>query len=159
MWDFFNKIKDFLNIPITQIGSTQLTVWSLVYFIALLFLLFYITGKIKKWIVYNLLAKSKITILNVHEEFMTKDEMQYLRVSQQAYEDLIREHAEHSRDRIEKMIDEAGAGDFTEILLREGKPRQIITEVATEIPRCRSISIQSEVAVFLILFDFTAPAT
>ena len=33
-----------------------------------------------------------------------------------------------------------------------------MTEVATEMPRCFSISIQSEVAVFLILFDFTAPA-
>lgn len=35
----------------------------------------------------------------------------------------------------------------------------LITEVATDIPRCFSISIQSEVAVFLILFDLTAPAT
>jgi hypothetical protein len=34
-----------------------------------------------------------------------------------------------------------------------------MTEVATEIPRCFSISIKSEVAVFLILLDFTAPAT
>ena len=34
-----------------------------------------------------------------------------------------------------------------------------ITDVATEIPRCFSISIKSDVAVFLILFDFTAPAT
>ncbi len=36
------------------------------------------------------------------------------------------------------------------------KPR---TEVATEIPLCRSISIKSLVAPFLILFDFTAPAS
>ena len=34
-----------------------------------------------------------------------------------------------------------------------------MTEVATEMPRCFSISIQSLVAVFLILLDFTAPAT
>ena len=34
-----------------------------------------------------------------------------------------------------------------------------MTEVATEIPLWRSISMKSEVAVFLILFDFTAPAT
>ncbi len=33
-----------------------------------------------------------------------------------------------------------------------------MTDVATDIPRCFSISIQSEVAVFLILLDFTAPA-
>ena len=33
------------------------------------------------------------------------------------------------------------------------------TEVATEIPRWRSISIKSLVAPFLILLDFTAPAS
>ena len=34
-----------------------------------------------------------------------------------------------------------------------------MTDVETEIPRCFSMSIQSEVAVFLILLLFTAPAT
>ena len=33
------------------------------------------------------------------------------------------------------------------------------TEVATEIPRCLSISIKSLVAPFLTLLDFTAPAS
>ena len=57
-------------------------------------------------------------------------------------------------------------GDLHTIVIRhEGKqifsPKSSnsITEVVTEIPRCFSISIQSDVAVFLILFDFTAPAT
>ena len=34
-----------------------------------------------------------------------------------------------------------------------------MTDVATEMPRCFSISIQSLVAVFFILLDLTAPAT
>jgi len=55
-------IKDFLNIPITQIGPTELTLWSVLYFIILVFLLFYLTGKIRKWIVYKLFAKSKIDL-------------------------------------------------------------------------------------------------
>ncbi len=37
--------------------------------------------------------------------------------------------------------------------------RNAKTEVATEIPLCRSISIKSEVAPFLILLLFTAPAS
>ena len=45
------------------------------------------------------------------------------------------------------------------ILILKSRYSKPITEVATEIPRCFSISIQSEVAVFLILLDFTAPAT
>ncbi len=57
-----NDIKDFLNIPITQIGTTDLTIWSIVYFLILIFLLFYLTAKIRKWVVYRLLAKSKIDL-------------------------------------------------------------------------------------------------
>ncbi len=34
-----------------------------------------------------------------------------------------------------------------------------MTAVATEMPRCRSISMKSEVAPFLILLLLTAPAT
>jgi small-conductance mechanosensitive channel len=59
MKELINNIKEFLNIPITQIGTTELTLWSVVYFLILVFLLFYLTAKIKKWVVYKLLANSK----------------------------------------------------------------------------------------------------
>lgn len=62
MKEIANSIKEFLNIPITQIGNTELTLWSVVYFIILVFLLFYLTAKIKKWVVYKLLEKSKIDL-------------------------------------------------------------------------------------------------
>ena len=54
-------IKDFLDIPI-NVGSIHVTVWSVIYFFVLLFLLFYVTSKLRKWIVYQLLSKSKIDI-------------------------------------------------------------------------------------------------
>ncbi len=57
----FNDIKEFLNIPVS-LGSTQITLWSIIYFLFLLFLLFYITSKIRKWVIYKLLSKSKIDI-------------------------------------------------------------------------------------------------
>jgi small-conductance mechanosensitive channel len=62
MKDIVTNIKEFLNIPITQVGSTELTLWSVVYFIILVFLLFYLTAKVKKWVVYKVLAKSKIDL-------------------------------------------------------------------------------------------------
>ena len=62
MKELINNIKEFLNIPITQVGSTELTLWSVVYFLILVFLLFYLTAKIKKWVVYKVLAKSKIDL-------------------------------------------------------------------------------------------------
>jgi len=62
MKEIINEIKELLNFPVTQIGTTELTLWSVVYFLILVFLLFYITAKIRKWAVYTLLAKSSIDI-------------------------------------------------------------------------------------------------
>lgn len=59
--DIFFDVKDFLNVPI-HIGSFNITLWTLVYFFFLLFILFYVTGKLRKWIVYKVLAKSKIDL-------------------------------------------------------------------------------------------------
>ncbi len=62
MKELINNIKDFLNLPITQVGTTELTLWSVLYFLILIFLLFYLTAKVRKWVVYKLFAKSKIDL-------------------------------------------------------------------------------------------------
>lgn len=62
MKDIIKNIKEFLDLPITHIGSAELTLWSVLYFLLLVFLLFYLTAKIKKWVVYKLLANSKIEL-------------------------------------------------------------------------------------------------
>jgi small-conductance mechanosensitive channel len=59
--NFLYDIKNFLDLPIT-IGNTQLTFWSIIYFLLLLFLLFYVTSKLRKWVVYKVLSRSKIDI-------------------------------------------------------------------------------------------------
>jgi len=59
---FFIDIKEFLDVPVTKIGTTEITLWTLVYFIFLIFILVYTTGKLRKWIVFKLLSKSKINI-------------------------------------------------------------------------------------------------
>ena len=59
--DFLNAVKNVLDVPI-HLGGIQVTLWSVLYFLILLFLLFYVTAKLRKWIVYNLLANSKIDI-------------------------------------------------------------------------------------------------
>jgi len=60
--NFFIKIKQFFDFPVTTIGGTELTLWTIVYLFFLLFLLFYITGKIRRWVIYRLLSKSKIDL-------------------------------------------------------------------------------------------------
>src|SRR5690554_5094934 len=58
----FFEIKELLDIPIAKIGESELTLWTLTYFIVLISLLFYITGKLRKWIIFKLLSKSKIDL-------------------------------------------------------------------------------------------------
>lgn len=58
---YFN-LKDFLSISLFKLGGSEITLWTIIYLILLLFLLFYITAKLKKWIVYKVLEKSKVDL-------------------------------------------------------------------------------------------------
>ncbi len=60
--NILGEIKKYLSAHVINIGNTEVTLWTLVYFIFFTFLLFYVTGKIKKWIIYKLLANSKIEL-------------------------------------------------------------------------------------------------
>jgi small-conductance mechanosensitive channel len=60
--NIFYTIRDTLSIPVTKIGNTELTIWTIISFIFLLFILFYATNKLRRWIVYDVLAKSKIDL-------------------------------------------------------------------------------------------------
>lgn len=59
---YFNDVKDFLGIRLFDIGNTSLTLWTFIYFIILAWLLFYITAKLRKWMVYKVLSESKIEL-------------------------------------------------------------------------------------------------
>ena len=60
--NFFVEIKRFLDLPVAEIGKTHLTIWSIIYLALLIFILFFVTAKLKKWVVYKLLEKSKIEL-------------------------------------------------------------------------------------------------
>lgn len=55
-------IKEFLDIYIFSMGEQSITLWTILYFVILIFLLFFLTGRITKWIVTKVLAKSKIDV-------------------------------------------------------------------------------------------------
>ncbi|MFQ5587751.1 MAG: mechanosensitive ion channel family protein [Nitrospiria bacterium] len=59
---FFSGLRDFLNIPLFVLGKSQFTLWSIVYIILLVSLLFYLTDKLKTWIVQGLQKKKNIGI-------------------------------------------------------------------------------------------------
>jgi small-conductance mechanosensitive channel len=53
------QLWETINNPIFSIGNFSISIWTLFYLIVLLFLLFFITSTLKKWIVYKVLANSK----------------------------------------------------------------------------------------------------
>ncbi len=59
---YFNIVKDFLSIHLIDIGNTSITLWTLLYFIFLAWLLLFITAKLRKWIIYKVLSKSKVEL-------------------------------------------------------------------------------------------------
>ena len=58
----WNDIKAFFDVHIFTLGNTSITLWSLISFLFLTWLLFYLTSKLKNWIVYKILSNSKIEL-------------------------------------------------------------------------------------------------
>ena len=56
------SLKDILDIPILNLGKSQLTSWSILLFLALLLILFFTTARLKNWIVNRVLVKSSVDI-------------------------------------------------------------------------------------------------
>lgn len=59
---FLEKFWEFVNKPLVSLGNFDVTTWNLIYLFLLLFLLFYVTAKLRKWIVYKALASSSIEL-------------------------------------------------------------------------------------------------
>lgn len=66
--DILHSIKDFLNIPLFELGRTRFTLLTILYIIVYASLLIFLTSRLKKYIVYTLLAKSGIDI-GIREAF------------------------------------------------------------------------------------------
>jgi small-conductance mechanosensitive channel len=58
----FDSLREWLSVPLFSIGSVTLTLWTIVYLIILLVLLYWLTTRLTKLVVYRLLAKSKIEL-------------------------------------------------------------------------------------------------
>ncbi len=77
---------------------------------------------------------AKITLLNVHPEFMDREERTMLRVSVEKMEIKCREIALESKAEMQKIIKKLHAEDIVvDYLLREGKPEKTIAAVARAI--------------------------
>jgi nucleotide-binding universal stress UspA family protein len=77
---------------------------------------------------------SKITLLNIHQEFMDKEERKMLRVSVNEMKEKYRRVAIDSKEEMKAVIHKLHADDIeVDYLLRDGKPEKVIVEVAEQL--------------------------
>ena len=77
---------------------------------------------------------SKITLLNIHEEFMDKEEREMLRVSVNKMKEKYRQIAIDSKEEMKVVIHKLHADDIeVEYLLHKGKAEKVIVEVADQL--------------------------
>lgn len=60
IYQFLRSAREFLTVPLFKIGDSDLTLWSVLYLIVLLLVLFYVSGRIRYWLANRLLAKSNL---------------------------------------------------------------------------------------------------
>ena len=76
---------------------------------------------------------SKIVLLNIHEEFMSKEEMVMSRVSVSKLGDEFKEIAVEAKKDMRSLVNELETNDVDcEYLLRDGKAYDIIVKIAKE---------------------------
>lgn len=77
---------------------------------------------------------ARITMLNVHPEFMDKKEMEMLRVSYSRMQERFKETAVSCKRKMRETIEDLHAEDIDlEYVLREGKPEREIASAAEEV--------------------------
>ncbi len=77
---------------------------------------------------------SKITLLNVHEDFMDKKEREMLRVSVDKMKEKYKRIAIDSKEEMKNVIHKLHADDIEiDYLLHSGKPKNAIVEVAKQL--------------------------
>ena len=60
--EIFTSIVDFLSVPVFSLGDSNITLWTLVYLTGLFLLLYFITTRLFKYVVYKFLSESKVEL-------------------------------------------------------------------------------------------------
>jgi small-conductance mechanosensitive channel len=57
---WLEQIKDFLDITLFRSGGTEVSLWTFLYLLVFLLLLFYLSGKLKNWLAGTVLVKAHL---------------------------------------------------------------------------------------------------
>ncbi|MBT1075700.1 mechanosensitive ion channel family protein [Geobacter grbiciae] len=60
--DILIQIKQFLEVPLVKLGSTPVTLWTIIQLVVLVGLLFYLSGKLRGWIVDQFLTRTRMEL-------------------------------------------------------------------------------------------------
>lgn len=62
-WQYWlGQLRGMLDYPLLKLGQTPLTLWLLLYLTILVFLLFFVTGKLRNWLVHRVLARTELDL-------------------------------------------------------------------------------------------------
>ena len=59
---FWEHVRYVLNFPLVNLGTVPITLWTLIYMLVLIVLLFFVTARIRTWVSEGLLARRKVDI-------------------------------------------------------------------------------------------------
>ena len=60
--EWLEVIREFLEIPLLKLKDTEITLWTLLYLIIVVILLFYLTAKLKNWLTDHMLARFSVEV-------------------------------------------------------------------------------------------------
>jgi small-conductance mechanosensitive channel len=60
--NIFDQLVEVLNSPIITLGGINITAWRIIYFILLLYLLIFISKRVRNWLVHRVLSKSTLDL-------------------------------------------------------------------------------------------------
>ncbi len=75
----------------------------------------------------------KITIINMHDEFIKREEQQFLRISHEHYDEMVKDRATQARRVISNALEQFTVDVPVDIVLREGNPRHDLCEICGEL--------------------------
>src|SRR5438045_6856894 len=62
MFTLFERARSILGWPVAKLGGTEITLWTIIYFLTLVLLLFYLAGKLRSLLVNRVLVRSKLDL-------------------------------------------------------------------------------------------------
>lgn len=59
-YEFADRMRKILEVPLIKLGSTSVTLWTMLYLMLLVVLLFFFTGKLRMWLVGKVFSRTRM---------------------------------------------------------------------------------------------------